>query len=179
MAKRLNSAKLPPMAAGQRYGRLTSVKFVGRGARGAARWEFICECGASFVTLANSVRTGKTRSCGCLVLAHAQKMGRSNYVHGGTETITFSSWTHMLSRCRNPNSDRYKDYGGRGIKVCERWDSFEAFLSDMGERPSKKHSIDRIDVDGHYEPANCRWATSKEQARNRRNTVSPPACGGG
>lgn len=168
MAARTITAKLPPMAPGQRYGRLTAIRFVDRGIRGAARWSFRCDCGNETVTYANAARTNRTRSCGCLILEHAKRMGESLFTHRKTETITYSSWSHMRGRCRNPRADRYKDYGGRGIKVCERWDSFEAFLSDMGERPSKMHSIDRINVDGHYEPTNCKWATAKEQALNRR-----------
>jgi hypothetical protein len=75
----------------------------------------------------------------------------------------------MLGRCRNPNDKKYEDYGGRGISVCERWEnSFADFLADMGERPSEKHTLDRINNDGNYEPGNCRWATSKQQNNNRR-----------
>ncbi|HFJ9368552.1 hypothetical protein [Bacillus pacificus] len=80
----------------------------------------------------------------------------------------YNSWHHMKQRCLNPNNDRYKDYGGRGITVCERWLNFENFLEDMGEKPSPEHSLDRIDVNGNYEPSNCKWSDKYEQVDNQR-----------
>lgn len=91
-----------------------------------------------------------------------------NPTHGLYHTPENGIWRAMLARCRNPNSTAYHKYGARGIAVCERWHRFENFLADMGERPTPKHSIDRIDVLGNYEPGNCRWATPDEQARNKR-----------
>lgn len=96
-------------------------------------------------------------------------IGKPNEKHGGVGTPEYRIWTHMKGRCLNETDARYADYGGRGIIVCDRWvESFAAFLADMGPRPSKSHSIDRIDNDGGYEPSNCRWATDQEQSLNKR-----------
>lgn len=93
------------------------------------------------------------------------------YKHGGRKTDEYRIWRHMRTRCENQNCDAYHSYGGRGIKVCDRWLEFKNFIADMGNRPSKSHSIDRIDTHGNYEPSNCRWATMKTQQRNRTNNV--------
>ena len=102
-----------------------------------------------------------------------QLAGSNNKKHGRSETREYARWASMRERCNNPKAHNYHLYGGRGIRVCERWDSFENFLADMGERPSPKHSIERIDNEGNYEPSNCKWATQLEQSRNRRNTYTP------
>lgn len=96
-------------------------------------------------------------------------MGRTP-VHGQCATREYAIWAGMLSRCRNPNRDGYANYGGRGVAVCERWNKFESFIADMGPAPSRRHSLDRIDGDGDYEPGNCRRATTVQQANNRKNT---------
>jgi hypothetical protein len=123
----------------------------------------VCDCGNYHDTDIYSVINGKTSSCGCY-----QK--EAPITHGQAYSPTYHSWQHIKQRCSDPNFPNFKDYGGRGVSYCARWESFENFLEDMGERPDGK-TIDREDVDGNYTPDNCRWATSEEQARNKRNTV--------
>jgi hypothetical protein len=100
-------------------------------------------------------------------------LGKLKHGHGrqAGRTAAYRAWKHMRERCNNPNAADYGRYGGRGIRVCTRWDDYSAFLSDLGDRPGPTHSLDRIDVNGNYEPGNCRWADIKTQARNRRETI--------
>jgi lambda repressor-like predicted transcriptional regulator len=120
-----------------------------------------CVCGKEKDVLIGHLRTGKSLSCGC----------HRTLTHGMTHSKTYSSWSGMKNRCLNKNNNRYHQYGGRGISICERWiDSFENFLEDMGECPDS-HSIGRIDNDGSYCKDNCRWETAKQQSRNKTNTV--------
>jgi len=130
-----------------------------------------CECGKNKPFTAQSLINGKSQSCGCL---RGEKLRDKNMKHGhsigGKRSPEHSAWHSMLQRCKNPKHKRYAEWGGRGIKVCERWETFANFLADMGKRPSLKHSVDRFpDTNGNYEPSNCRWATNKEQCNNKRN----------
>lgn len=133
---------------------------------------FYCVCGNYKETDICLVRRGVIKSCGCLQKILAVKLGKSKIKHGMTNSPEFKTWQRMKSRCYNKKSKDYPDYGGRGIKVCDRWlNSFENFYKDMGNRPSKNHSIERNDTNKDYCPENCLWATDYIQSRNKRNNI--------
>lgn len=153
---------------GQTFNRLTAIRWVSR-ENGHQQWLWQCECGESTFALAIHVKRGHTKSCGCYRRRWGKKYVRTHKakVSGQPE---YETWGGLKQRCYNSKNQGYANYGGRGILICERWlDSFENFLADMGKRPTPKHSIERINNDGHYEPSNCRWATMKEQNRNKRD----------
>ena len=135
--------------------------------------EFECHCGKVFTCLIDSIKRNKTKSCGCLNDEARINTGKSKRTHGLSKTPLYNCWTRMKGRCYNTKNKDYKEYGGRGIFVCERWRiSFENFHSDMSETYIKGLELDRIDVNGEYSPENCRWVTEQTQAWNKRRYKS-------
>jgi hypothetical protein len=162
---------------GQKFGRLLVLKLVGSDRNGQSRWDCICDCGKSTVIGGYKLKSGHTQSCGCL---QAERTSQSNKKRLTKHGMSFGSykkghrlyhiWRGMIDRCGNPNQTNYCYYGGRGIAICHEWRTdFQAFYDwAMANGYAPELSIDRIDVDGNYEPGNCRWATDLEQARNKR-----------
>ena len=131
-----------------------------------SKWKARCVCGTERFVKASHLRSGASISCGCVGNRLKAKAATK---HGGYKTPEYSVWAQMKARCNDPNSPNFKNYGARGIAVCPQWnESFEAFLADMGPRPSSAHSLDRVDNDGNYEPGNCRWTTWDVQCGNKR-----------
>jgi hypothetical protein len=155
---------------GRRLGRLTVLARAGSDPRGRALWLCHCECGAEKAVQGSALAKGRIVSCGCWVREALRVSGRKNRRHGQSRgTPEYRAWRNMISRCTWPKLRDWRHYGGRGIRVAQEWlSSFEAFFAHIGPRPSPGLSVDRIDVNGHYEPGIVRWATASEQNRNRR-----------
>lgn len=158
---------------GEKFGSLTinNIYFMKQKNRSRSFCDCTCDCGVKVGVWFYLLKIGHTRSCGCY-----KKNNPSNFKHGlskkGQWVDGYAIYNNMIQRCYNKNCKRYKDYGGRGISVCDSWrEGFINFYNDMGKRPSSNYSLDRIDVDGNYEPSNCRWATNAEQASNTRKNV--------
>jgi hypothetical protein len=159
----------PRDIAGKRFGLLTAQRFGRVGANRYAVGLFKCDCGAEKeISTKRLCSADPPESCGCRSVAT-----RKQTVHGHAKERTpeYQSWSAMKERCLRKNHPHFASYGGRGIQVCDRWMSFEAFLADMGPRPSAEYSLERVGNDGHYEPSNCVWATAREQIENRRCTI--------
>lgn len=160
---------------GLKFGRLKVLEFSGRQRTQSnirIVWKCQCDCGNITITCGIDLTRGMSKSCGCLKIDKLiERSVTHGFQRGDQKNAEYRTWRHIKSRCYNPNVERYPNYGGRGIKMCERWKhSFENFYADMGPRPSVKHSIDRFpDVNGDYEPGNCRWATIEEQMRGMTN----------
>lgn len=155
------------MQAGDKYGEWTVLEFSHKTSKGGDLWLCKCKCEVVKPVRMHSLLNGRSKSC----KSCANKAKTCNITHGLTNSPTYSSWKGMKERCTNENNKKYDYYGGRGVTLCERWHSFNNFLEDMGEKPEKNWHIDRIDVNGNYEPGNCRWITLAENNRNKRTNV--------
>ena len=150
---------------GQTFGRWSVVSRAENDASGQATWVCLCKCGTIKPVNGGNLRTGKSISCGCF---KDECVSTRSKTHGMSKSRTFRIWANMVTRCTNKNFGRSADYADRGITLCAGWEKFDGFFADMGECPSQKHSIDRIDNDLGYSKNNCRWATQIQQANNTR-----------
>ena len=151
---------------GKKFGKL---KVISRAANksGRAAWNCVCECGINKIVVADKLKSGSTKTCGC---GRRNRLASISTTHGMSDTKEYRAWRSMINRCYNDTQMSYHLYGGRGIKVCDSWrSSFENFIEHVGIAPSRQHSLDRIDPNGDYEPSNVRWATAKQQSNNRRS----------
>lgn len=169
--KRIRPERSQTVEVGSVFGRLTALSQVLPNHRGQAVWRCRCDCGTEKDIRASSLKGGIASSCGCL---YREVRPIIRLTHGDKPKVRkvpaeYTAWTNMMTRCTNPKHNRWHRYGGRGIKVCDRWlNSYEDFLADVGRRPGPDYSLDRYpNADGDYEPGNVRWATDGEQARNK------------
>lgn len=154
---------------GKRFGRLSVIQRTKAKSKSSSYWLCLCDCGRNSIVAGCKLKSGNIVSCGCYRRENAHLFHR---IHGmANKSLTYRSWKEMRRRCSNPNAHNWRWYGGAGVSVCERWNSYQNFFDDMGERPPGT-SIDRIN-NGNYEPGNCRWATRKQQAESNRGCYKP------
>lgn len=168
----VNKGRIAEDLTGRVFGRLTVIGLVHIDYKRRFRWLCKCECGRFTNSLGPNLRRGTSSSCGCYATEVRSKHGDAD---NGNVAPEYNTLHGMIDRCSNPNSEHFHEYGGRGIKVCDEWNSlekYESFLAYMGRKPSPEHSIDRFpNPDGNYEPGNVRWATKQEQAENRKSSI--------
>lgn len=161
MAKRLNLT-------GEKYGGITVLEYDSNDKFGHSKWKCICSCGKEFVAIGDNLKRHHYLSCGC---KNPAKTGDISRTHGMTNTRFYNIWDNMKRRCQNKNNKSFSYYGGRGITVCEKWESFDGFCKDMYDTYSEKMTLERVDVNSGYFKENCTWIPHKMQSRNKRNTV--------
>lgn len=170
---------------GQVFGRLTVLREATPRPISGSRWHCVCSCGNTKIAMTRKLKSGKAKSCGCLtnewvasfggafVDKAMEKVRKHGHANGYKQTSEYMSWTAMRQRCLNPNGRHWDSYGGRGIGFHEAWSDFAVFLAYMGPKPTPKHTLDRMDENGNYEPGNVRWATKTEQGQENKRTLIP------
>lgn len=158
----------PARLSGQKFHRLLVISYHGQNASRNTVWNCLCDCGTSRTAIGSQLKNGHVKSCGCLRVENTPIMAtKHGHSAGGVISAEYMAWQHMRKRCNNPRNVSFPRYGGRGIKVCAKWNiSFADFLADVGPKPSKRHSLGRIDNDGDYSPGNVRWETPLQQGGN-------------
>ena len=158
---------------GKVFGRLTALSPIGKTKHGSTIWRCRCSCDGTKTTdvVIGNLTSGSVQSCGCLRVESGRRVGRSCQTHGMSDTRVYGIWTWMHERCRNPEHSAYEYYGGKGIIVESVWESFEEFFKDMGNPPTARHTLDRIDSAKNYGPGNCRWALPIQQMNNTSRNV--------